>query len=124
MSQNITIIEAVKKCLNKYADFNGRAPRAEYWYFFLFNFIVAVVINILIAATDGSKIFMILSYIYSLAMLIPGIAVGFRRMHDIGKSGLWLLINFVPLIGSIWFIILAIKPSQPGDNEFGPNPYE
>lgn len=67
---------------------------------------------------------MILSYIYSLAMLIPGIAVGFRRMHDIGKSGLWLLINFVPLIGSIWFIILAIKPSQPGANEFGPNPYE
>lgn len=67
--------------------------------------------------------FIYLYYIYALAVLVPGIAVAIRRMHDIGRSGWWILISLVPLIGSIWFIVLAALPSQLGPNKYGPNPY-
>lgn len=121
MSQNIAFMDAVKACFSKYADFNGRSPRAEYWYFTLFN--VAVFILLVVLATVIGKLFMFVYYAYMLAILVPSIAVSIRRMHDIGRSGLWVLISLVPMIGSIWFIVLAALPSQLGPNKFGPNPY-
>ena len=121
MSQNITFMEAVKACFNKYADFNGRSPRAEYWYFALFNVVICLVLYCLAAYV--ANFFIYIYYIYALAVLVPGIAVGIRRMHDIGRSGWWILISLVPLIGSIWFIVLAALPSQLGPNKYGPNPY-
>lgn len=121
MSQNISFAEAVKSCFNKYADFNGRSPRAEYWYFALFN--VAVVMVLAVLGAIIGKLFMYVYYTYVLAILVPSIAVSIRRMHDIGRSGWWMLISLVPFIGSIWYIVLAALPSQLGPNQYGPNPY-
>ena len=121
MSQNISFAEAVTSCFNKYADFNGRSPRAEYWYFALFN--VAVVMVLAVLGAIIGKLFMYVYYTYVLAILVPSIAVSIRRMHDIGRSGWWVLISLVPFIGSIWYIVLAALPSQLGPNQYGPNPY-
>lgn len=107
----------------KYADFTGRAVRSEYWYFVLFNFIISIALSYFdrlfgSGSTFGSGI---LSIIFSLGILLPGIAVAVRRLHDIGKSGLWILLAFIPIIGWIWLIVLYISESAPGDNEYGPN---
>ena len=115
------------KCMKQYAVFSGRARRTEFWMFALFNFIFAMVASIIDTAI-GSKLgilqFGIFYLIYSLAVLIPGLAVSVRRLHDIGKSGWMVLINLIPLIGLIWFIVLTVKDSQPGENQYGPNPKE
>jgi len=115
------------KCMKQYAVFSGRARRTEFWMFALFNFIFAIVASIIDTAI-GSKLgilqFGIFYLIYSLAVLIPGLAVSVRRLHDIGKSGWMVLINLIPLIGLIWFIVLTVKDSQPGENQYGPNPKE
>ena len=103
---------------NKYADFNGRARRSEYWYFVLFNFLISTAVGVVTGLIGIDW----LSYIYSVALLVPGIAVGVRRLHDIGKSGWWLLISFIPLIGGIWLIILMAKEGDHGNNAFGPDP--
>ena len=103
---------------NKYADFNGRARRTEYWYFVLFNFLISTAVGVVTGLIGIDW----LSYIYSVALLVPGIAVGVRRLHDIGKSGWWLLISFIPLIGGIWLIILMAKEGDHGNNAFGPDP--
>ena len=116
--------------LKKYAVFEGRARRAEYWYFCLFNIIVSIILSILgkvigvfniTIGTISSEI-NILSALYSLAVLIPGIAVVVRRLHDVGKSGWMALISLIPLIGTIWILVLMIRDGVPGDNEYGPNP--
>lgn len=104
--------------LKKYADFSGRARRKEFWMFTLFNFIIMVVLSIV----DGIIGIPILGGIYALGVLIPGIAVGARRFHDIGKSGWWLLLGLIPFIGVIVLIIFFVMDSNPGDNRFGPNP--
>jgi len=106
--------------LKKYAVFSGRAQRAEYWYFFLFNIIIAIALSIvgsLLGDEDG-----ILNGLYALAILIPGLAVTVRRLHDIGKSGWMLLIGLIPVIGTIWLLVLMVTDSKPGDNKYGPNP--
>lgn len=106
--------------LKKYAVFSGRSQRAEYWYFVLFNLIISIVLGIISTVVgDDSGI---LGMLYSLALLIPGIAVGVRRLHDIGKSGWMLLIGLIPLIGGIWLIVLLATDSKPGNNKYGPNP--
>jgi uncharacterized membrane protein YhaH (DUF805 family) len=115
------------KCMKQYADFGGRARRTEFWMFVLFNIIFSVIAS-LIDRAIGFKIgaiqMGIIGLIYSLAVLIPALAVSVRRLHDIGKSGWMVLINLIPLIGLIWFIVLMVKDSQPGENQYGPNPKE
>jgi len=114
--------------LKKYTAFSGRARRKEYWMFVLFNVIfsfIAVGLDFLfgqIIGRDGSV--GIFSILYSLAIALPSLAVAVRRLHDIGKNGWWFFITFVPLIGSIWYLILLATDSQPGENEYGPNPKE
>lgn len=106
--------------LKKYAQFDGRAQRAEYWYFFLFNTLIAIALGVFaIMVRDESNI---LGSLYALAVLIPGIAVSVRRLHDVGKSGWMLLISFIPIIGAIWLLVLMVTDSNPGDNKYGPNP--
>jgi len=106
---NITFIDAVKLFYSNYANFNGRATRAEYWYPVLYMMICYAILLCL------GKVGMILYSIFGLANIIPSISVGIRRMHDIGKSGWWILINLVPIIGGIWFIVLAATPTkEPG----------
>lgn len=106
------------KCMQNYANFEGRARRKEYWMFTLFNVIFAIAAGVLDAVT-GLGFLVIL---YSLATLVPGIAVAIRRLHDIGKPGIWILIALVPFIGGIWLLILMATEGQRGENAFGSDP--
>jgi uncharacterized membrane protein YhaH (DUF805 family) len=111
--------------LKKYAVFEGRARRRELWFFFLFVLIIEVVLNIVdrftgtYSAEYGSGL---LCGLFMLAVLIPSLAVGARRLHDTGRSGWWLLIGLVPLVGAIVLIVFYVMDSQPGTNQYGPNP--
>ena len=151
--------EAIKSVFSKYATFSGRARRSEFWYFYLFNLLVTVGLNIVTKFVPSIKY---LSLIYSLGILVPNLAVSVRRLHDIGKRGLTLLWFLVPsfiivllltlmvtvftthnsesgsstfiilylvfafilLALSILFIVWMARDSQPGENQWGPNPKE
>lgn len=111
--------------LRKYFVFSGRARRKEYWMFFLFNLlatIVLVFIDSAIGMYSAENGLGLLSGLYSLAVLIPSISVGVRRLHDTGKSGWWMLIALVPFIGSIVLLVFFVLDSDPGSNQYGPNP--
>ena len=115
------------EALKKYADFNSRARRKEYWMFILFNMIIAIfviVIDNVLGLSYKASGFGPLYGIYMLVMLIPSISVAVRRLHDIGKSGWWMLISFIPIIGGIWLFILTVTEGNSGVNEYGPNPKE
>jgi uncharacterized membrane protein YhaH (DUF805 family) len=115
------------KVLKQYADFSGRARRKEYWMFVLFNMIFTIVAmildNVLGIAMEGIG-YGPLYGLYALAMLIPGLAVAVRRLHDVGKSGWMILIALIPLIGSIWLLVLMVTDSNAGENQYGQNPKE
>jgi len=107
----------LKTCVvEKYCNFNGRARRSEYWFYCLFNFLVGVVSGILVKATG----IQLISTIITLALLLPGLGVSVRRLHDIGKAWPWILISFIPVVGWILIIVWACKDSDPGENAFGP----
>ena len=106
--------------LKKYAVFSGRAQRAEYWYFYLFSMIinsVLVIFSFIIGDNWDT-----LGILFSLAIIIPTLAVTIRRLHDTGRSGWMILISLIPLVGGIWLLILMIIDSQAGENKYGPNP--
>lgn len=105
--------------LKKYAEFKGRARRKEYWYFFLFNFLIYVCLAVLAAFV---KFLIVLYVLYGLAVLIPGLAVSVRRLHDGGKSGFWFFIVLVPFLGALVLLYFMVQPSQPQANEYGPVP--
>jgi uncharacterized membrane protein YhaH (DUF805 family) len=112
MEEHMTFAESIKACFAKYADFNGRASRSEYWWFFLF------------AVLGGMALSMVsntLALLFNLALLVPSLAVGARRLHDTDRSGWMLLIWLIPLVG--WIVViyfLAQEPKEP--NRFGPAP--
>jgi uncharacterized membrane protein YhaH (DUF805 family) len=123
--------------LKKYVVFSGRSRRAEYWYFVLFNTIItAILLAIDIAMGSGAAdstmtgdagVAMnaslgILSGIYSLAVLLPGLAVLIRRLHDTDHSGWWIFISLIPIIGSFILLYFLVKDSTPGANQYGSNP--
>ena len=115
--------------LKKYAEFNGRARRKEYWMFVLFNTIVAfsiVLLGLILSGISNNdsilSIFIGVYVLYLLAVIIPSISVGVRRLHDIGKSGWWMLISFIPIIGGIWLFILTVTEGNSGVNKYGSNP--
>jgi uncharacterized membrane protein YhaH (DUF805 family) len=117
------------KCWRQYADFSGRARRTEYWMFQVFNvlivFVAAIFAGLLITLTqnpDVIDVFAVLLVLYYLAMFIPALAVLVRRLHDTGKSGAWIFIAFVPIIGSFWLLILLFTEGAPASNEYGPDP--
>ena len=113
------------EALKKYAVFSGRSRRMEYWYFVLFNIIVGVVlalIDMLIGTFSAMSNIGLLSGIYSLAVLIPTLAVMVRRLHDIDRTGWWILINLIPLVGTIVLLVFALTPGTPGSNRYGPDP--
>jgi uncharacterized membrane protein YhaH (DUF805 family) len=111
--------------LKKYAVFNGRARRKEYWYFFLFNILISIVLGVIDGMTGSfspESGMGLLSGIYMLAVLIPGIAVAVRRLHDTSRTGWWLLISLIPLIGAIVLIVFLVSDSKPEENQYGVNP--
>ncbi|MBV9455213.1 MAG: DUF805 domain-containing protein [Rubrobacter sp.] len=111
--------------LNKYAVFSGRARREEYWMFLLINFVISIVlifIDLLIGTFSPQTGVGLLEGLYSLAVLIPSIAVTVRRLHDTGRTGWWIFISLIPFIGWIVLLIFMVLDSEPGTNEYGPNP--
>lgn len=110
-----TFAEAIQNVFRHYVDFKGRAVKSEYWYYFLFNTIVSAIFGIL---SKGSDVFDTISLIYSLAVFLPGLAVSVRRLHDVGKSGTYLLIELIPLVGWIMVLYQLAQNSAP-DNEYG-----
>jgi uncharacterized membrane protein YhaH (DUF805 family) len=109
---------------SKYAQFSGRARRKEYWMFFLFNLLVSIGLGIVdgITGTSGMTGLGLLGALYFLAVLVPGIAVTVRRLHDTDRSGLWILIGLVPLIGAIVLLVFMCMDGTPAENQFGPSP--
>jgi uncharacterized membrane protein YhaH (DUF805 family) len=113
------------EALKKYAVFSGRARRMEFWYFVLFNLVVYIVLSLIDTLLGTYNIVSgvgLLSGIYSLAVLIPTLALWVRRLHDIDRTGWWLLINLIPLIGTIVLLVFALTPGTPGSNRYGPDP--
>lgn len=107
------------KVLKNYAGFQGRAARKEYWMFALINLIIVLILSLLEWLLHINNI---LTGIYDLAVLIPSLAVGARRLHDTGKRGWWLLIGLIPVIGFIILIIFFCLNSDENENQYGPNP--
>ena len=115
-------MEEFKSALNKYAIFDGRASRREYWIFILINIIIGVALQSAFSIFSA-KLGLIVGAVYNLAMFIPSIAVGVRRLHDVNKSGWYLLIVFIPIVGFIWLLILNLTAGDVGENMYGPSPY-
>ena len=116
-------VDAVRTCLNKYATFAGRASRPEYWYFVLFNLLVSLVGTIVEELSGGLGA--VLGFVYALValmLILPTLAVGARRLHDIGRTGWWLLLSFVPVIGQLVLLFWAIQRGNEGTNAYGPQP--
>jgi uncharacterized membrane protein YhaH (DUF805 family) len=110
--------EAVKDGFDHYAKFDGRASRSSFWWWILFVIIVSVVANIL-DSVIGAQIF---SIIASLGLLLPGLSKAIRRLHDTGRTGWWILIGLIPLIGFIVLLIFYLEKSDPAANEYGAAP--
>ena len=115
-------LEAVK---NNYANFSSRARRSEYWYFILFYLLIYIVLMIIdnVAGLQlGEAGIGILGLLFTLAMLVPSISVGVRRLHDTGRSGWWLLIGLVPLIGGLVLLWFYVQEGVRGSNQYGADP--
>ncbi|WP_342416354.1 DUF805 domain-containing protein [Paenibacillus sp. FSL R10-2782] len=107
------------KVLQNYVGFQGRARRTEYWMFVLFSTIATFIIGLIDGIVGLTPILM---YLYSLAVLLPSLAVIARRLHDTGRTGWWILIGLIPLVGSIILIVFLCQDSQPAENKYGKNP--
>jgi uncharacterized membrane protein YhaH (DUF805 family) len=111
--------------IKKYAVFSGRSRRKEYWYFVLFNILISIGLSVIdaVLGTDNAEPGTgLLGGIYSLAVLIPSLAVLVRRLHDTNRSGWWILIGLIPVIGWIVLLVFVVEDSNPGQNQYGPNP--
>ncbi|MEO7259715.1 MAG: DUF805 domain-containing protein [Jatrophihabitantaceae bacterium] len=114
----MSFADAIRTVFSKYATFSGRARRSEFWWFALFLVIVNIVLRILDRAMDNP----VLGLIVGLALVLPSLAVTVRRLHDTGRSGWWILIGLIPLIGAIVLLVFECQDSQPGSNKYGPSP--
>ena len=111
--------------VKKYATFSGRSSRSEYWYFWLFFFLflfAAGVVDGILGGMRTASSMGVAAAVVALALLVPAFAVAARRLHDIGKSGWWQLISFIPIAGPILLLVWFVKDSEPGANAYGPNP--
>ena len=118
----MTFTEAVKDGFAHYVDFNGRASRPAYWWWLLFAILLAVAVS----AMDGT-IFeesMLLTLFVWLGLILPSLSVAIRRLHDTDRSGWWILISFIPIIGFIVLLVFYLQESDPIDNRYGPPPRE
>lgn len=115
----MSFADAVRTCLTtKYMDFSGRGRRSEYWWFFLFNVLVSTVVNVIASAINLT----FLTYLVSLALLLPGLGAAVRRLHDTGKSGWMILIGIIPLVGAIVLLVFLVTDTSPAGDRYGPSP--
>lgn len=115
------------EALKKYAVFRGRSRRKEYWYFFLINLIITFILLIVDKITGTYSLqtgIGLLGSLYSIAVFIPNISVTVRRLHDINRTGWWVLIALIPIIGAIVLLVFMVQDSTPDENRFGGNPKE
>lgn len=119
----MSFMEAVQSCLRQYVGFTGRARRSEYWWFALFGLIVSIVADLIDAmlGTMSDSNVGLFGAIVGLALLLPSIAVAIRRLHDTSRSGWWILIGLIPIVGWIILIVFYVQDSHP-DNKYGPSP--
>lgn len=112
------------KVLKNYFGFSGRARRKEFWMFCLINIIIGIVLTVAetVAGFSRSAGYGPVSALYSLAVFIPSLAVSFRRLHDTGRSGAWIFINLIPVLGWLVYLFFLVQDSKPGDNAYGVNP--
>ncbi|MDA8116957.1 MAG: DUF805 domain-containing protein [Actinomycetota bacterium] len=111
---------AVRSVLGQYATFSGRASRAEYWWYTLAAVIALAAVDYLLG---GSRLGAILIFLLDLGLIIPGLAVTVRRLHDTGRSGGWIFFNLVPLVGWIVVLVMLASRGEAGDNRYGvPHP--
>lgn len=121
----MSFIDAVSSALRQYATFSGRARRAEYWWFVLFSLLVSLVAGVVDRAlgTGGDADSVgIVGLVTSLALLLPGLAVAVRRLHDTEKSGWWVLAFLIPLVGFVLWLMFMLAQSDPYTNRYGPSP--
>ncbi|MDE5586448.1 MAG: DUF805 domain-containing protein [Muribaculaceae bacterium] len=119
--RQVSFKEAVERAiLQNYCNFSGRASRSEYWWYVLFTAILGFVITVVFCWSENAV--SIVSGIVNLALLLPGLGLCVRRLHDIGKSGWWIFLALIPLIGAIILIVWYCKDSQMQPNEYGPVP--
>lgn len=111
--------EYYKQALQKYAEFKGRANRSQYWYFVLYNTLIGLALTMIGEAYDSLSI---LSALYGLGIVIPSLAVAVRRLHDTNRSGWWLLINLLPVIGQLVLLYFYILPGDKKANKYGTTP--
>jgi uncharacterized membrane protein YhaH (DUF805 family) len=116
----MTFPDAVRRGLRNYATFTGRARRSEFWFFWLFNLLLHMAAAVLDAAILGDGT--LLNSLVSLGLLLPNVAVSVRRLHDVGRSGWWLLIGLVPLVGIVVLLLWYTARGEEGANRFGPDP--
>lgn len=112
------------KVIKNYVGFSGRAHRTEFWMFVLINFVISLVLGFVdgVLGTRSGAGMGVLQGLYALAVFLPSLAVAVRRLHDTGRTGWWLLIGFIPVIGWIVLIVFYCLDSEQGDNQYGPNP--
>jgi uncharacterized membrane protein YhaH (DUF805 family) len=127
-------VTSIKVCLRKYAEFNGRASRSEYWWFYLFTVLLLIGFLIVLVLTEiissrfytlgliGSIVVQIGLFSIILALFLPSLAVSIRRLHDTSKSGAWLLMILIPCFGPFIVLILLAQPSIAGPNQYGAKP--
>lgn len=123
----MNMIEATKACFSNYVTFTGRARRAEYWWFVLFGVLVGILLGLIeggrgMGMGHGMGGAGLLGNIWSLVIFLPTLAAGVRRLHDTDRSGWWLLLMFLPVIGAIVLIVFLAQKGTAGANRFGPDP--
>jgi len=118
----MSIGDAIKSYFKNYANFNGRARRSEFWFASLFVGVVSFVLYALVMAVDGSQnvgLVTVVYYLWSIALVIPSLAITVRRLHDVNKSGGYYFMVLIPLVGGILLLVEMVRESQPGPNRFG-----
>ena len=123
----MTLQESFATCIKKYADFSGRAPRSEYWWFILAQFLLGLVAGFVLGFIGGimgmgTSLADIGSVVLMLGLFLPALGVAIRRLHDTGKSGWWYLLVFIPIIGWLVLLYWFVQPSTEGTNEYGEAP--
>jgi uncharacterized membrane protein YhaH (DUF805 family) len=114
----MNFVDAVRSVLTQPLRFTGRSRRSEFWWFALFEFLVVVIASVIDIPLHSPALVVAAAVI----LLLPAITVSVRRLHDTGRSGWWVTVELVPLVGLIWLLLLCAKDSEPGDNRYGMSP--
>ena len=116
--------QAVKACLTKYANFQGRARRSEYWYFVLAYCLLLLVVAVIAFILGGGRIILPVMGLVFLGIFLPSLAAQVRRLHDTNASGWWILLAFIPYVGGVIMLVWFCLPGTKGENRFGPDPLD